>query len=173
MSIGVLVYRGVTTADIDVPVTRLAERLSADVVFVGTEHGRVPGVEPSRDVVVDLAPAAAYQPEVLVVPGGLGWRHVLSDEATVAWLTTVGQRARGILAISTGSLLVAAVGLLDGRDATGHWLASRDLAGFGANVMPDRVATADQGRLVTAAGASAAMAVVDEFADCLNWSGGD
>ena len=60
MTVGVLVYRGVTTADIDLPVTALADRLDADIVFVGSELGVVPGVEPSRPVAVDLAPTDGY-----------------------------------------------------------------------------------------------------------------
>jgi hypothetical protein len=47
-TVGVLVYRGVSTAEIDIPVTVLADRLGAHVLFVGVESGMLPGVEPSR-----------------------------------------------------------------------------------------------------------------------------
>ena len=152
-----LVYRGVSTAEIDIPVTVLAERLGANVVFVGVESGIVPGVEPSRDVVVDVAAADAPMPEWLVVPGGLGWRRVVDDDAAMAWLAAAGAQARGILAISTGSLLLAFVGQLTGVDATGHWLGMHDLERMGANARRERIT--DAGRIVTASGALPAAQV--------------
>src|SRR4029077_17426393 len=81
-TIGVLVYRGVATAEIDPARSGLADRLGATVVFVGTEPGVLPGVEPSRDVVVDVLAADAALPDWLVVPGGLGWGRGMDDHAT-------------------------------------------------------------------------------------------
>ena len=48
-------------------------------MLVGRERGPVPGVEPSRIVVADAGPADDIRPDVLVVPGGLGWRQVADD----------------------------------------------------------------------------------------------
>ncbi len=167
-SVGVFVYRGVSTSEIDRPVSVLADRLGADVVFVGALDGVVPGVEPSRNVVVDASVADAALPDWLVVPGGLGWRRVIDDPATMAWLTASGEHARGILAISTGSLILAAAGLLDGLDATSHWLAMDDLERLGAHARRERVA--GTGRIVTASGALPAAEAAAEFADRLTWS---
>ena len=167
-TVGVLVYRGVSTAEIDLPVSVLADRLGANVVFVGTEAGVVPGVEPSRDVVVDVLAADAAIPDWLVVPGGLGWRRVIDDPATMAWLASAGAQARGVLAISTGSLLLASAGLLDGLDAAGHWLAFDDLERLGAHARRERVA--DAGRIMTASGALPAAQVAAEFAVKVSWS---
>ena len=167
-TIAVLVYRGVSTAEIDVPVSVLADRLGATVLFVGTEPGVLPGVEPSRDVVVDVVAADAALPDWLVVPGGLGWRRVIDDRATMAWLTKAGTKARGVLAISTGSLLLASAGLLDGLDAAGHWLAIDDLERLGAHALRERVA--DAGRIMTASGALPAAQVAAAFADKVSWS---
>jgi putative intracellular protease/amidase len=167
-TVGVFVYRGVSTSEIDRPVALLAERLGASVVFVGARAGVVPGVEPSRNVVVDVAVADAALPDLLVVPGGLGWRRVIDDPATLTWLTAAGEHARGILAISTGSLIVASAGLLEGLDATSHWLALDDLERLGAHARRERVA--GSGRIVTASGALPATQVAVEFADRLTWS---
>lgn len=167
-TITVLVYRGVCTAEIDLPVTILAERLGATVVFAGTESDVVPGVEPSRDVVVDVLAADAGMPDWLVVPGGLGWRRVIDDDATMTWLAAAGAQARGVLAISTGSLLLASAGLLTGLDATGHWLAIDDLERLGAHALRERIA--DAGRIMTASGALPAAQVAAVFADKVSWS---
>jgi transcriptional regulator GlxA family with amidase domain len=100
----------------------------------------------------------------------LGWRQVADDPVISTWLADTADAARGILAISTGSLLLAAAGRLAGRPATGHWLAAADLAELGAEVLTDRVARAEAGRLVTASGSQAAVAAADELALMVNWA---
>ncbi len=169
-SIGVLVYRGVTTVEVELAPERLADRTQGETVFVGAAPGPCHGVEPARAVIVDRAPDPDDRPDVLVVPGGLGWRLVADDPVLSSWLAAAADSARGILAISTGSLLLAAAGRLAGRPATGHWLAARTLASLGADVRSERVAQAEAGRLVTASGSMAALGAADELADMINWS---
>lgn len=169
-AVAVLAYRGVTTKEIELPARRLAERLDADVLLVGRQLGAIPGVEPARPVIVDATPATTPTPDVLVVPGGLGWRQVVDDTELMAWVATAADTARGVLAVSTGSLLLAAAGRLAGERATGHWLAEVELAELGVDVTSERVARAGHGRIVTAAGAQAALAVIDELADRSAWA---
>ncbi|WP_420451289.1 DJ-1/PfpI family protein [Ilumatobacter sp.] len=169
-TVGVLAYRGVSSGEIDLPVERLAERLGANVVLVGAVVGPVHAVEPSRSVLVGRTPATAPPVDVLVVPGGLGWRQVIDDPEISRWLRTAAESARAVLAISTGSLLLATVGHLAGRDATGHWLASAELAALGARVTTARTASDEGGRIVTASGALAAIVVVDDLADHVRWA---
>ena len=168
-TVGVFVYRGVSSSEIDEPVVRLARRLNADIVTIAPDPGSVHGVEPSRDIEVDHVVADAPPVDVLVVPGGLGWKQVIDHAGSREWLARAALDAKGILAISTGSLLLASVGRLDGRDATGHWLADADLAALGAVVTGGRTAAADEGRVATASGALAALRVVDELATRSRW----
>lgn len=170
LTIAVLVYRGVSSSETDEPVRQLAERLGANVVLVGPTRGAVHAVEPSRTIEVNVTPPDAPHADVLVVPGGLGWKQVIDDAPTRAWLAHAATEARGVLAISTGSLLLASVGGLDGRSATGHWLAEDELAALGAVVSSTRTASDDDGRIVTASGALAAIQVVDELADRARWA---
>jgi transcriptional regulator GlxA family with amidase domain len=169
-TIGVLVYRGVSSSEVDEPVTRLAERLGANVVLIGPQVGLIHAVEPSRSVMVDCVPPDAPTVDVLVVPGGLGWKQVIDDDRVRSWLQRAATEARAILAMSTGSLLLASVGRLEGREATGHWLAEGELAALGATVTSTRTASDDSGRVVTASGALAAIRVVDELADQARWA---
>jgi transcriptional regulator GlxA family with amidase domain len=169
-TIGVLVYRGVSSGEVDAPVARLAARMSANVALVGSSIGRIHAVEPSRSIDVGHTPETSPTIDVLVVPGGLGWKQVADDVAVMNWLRSVAGTARAILAISTGSLLLASVGRLDGRIATGHWLAEDDLAALGATVSSSRTASDDGGRMVTASGALAANQVVDALADHARWA---
>lgn len=168
--VGVLVYRGVSSTEIDGPVALLAERLRASVALVGAEVGPVHGVEPARTVIAGYDPATAPPIDYLVVPGGLGWKQVIDDERVSTWLATTALEARGILAISTGSLLLASVGRLTGKHATGHWLAENELAALGAVVESGRTAHDDMGRVVTASGALAAMSTIDALVESAQWS---
>ncbi len=167
--IAVLVFQGVTSAEIDEPVRRMAERLNADVVFVGTGVDHVHAVEPARYVDIDATPADAPPADVIVIPGGIGWERLVADTTVMSWLSTTAQSARGVLAISTGSLLLASAGRLDGQKSTGHWLAQKDLARLGATVQSERIVRSDDGRIVTASGANAAFAAVDELLDRVMW----
>jgi transcriptional regulator GlxA family with amidase domain len=150
----------------------LADLLDAEVVYVGPHPGEFHGVEPSRTVVAGRGPGADYLPDLLVIPGGLGWKQVARNEELTTWIARAADHARGILAISTGTLLLDAVGRLVGRQATGHWLAEHDLAAMGADVQSDRVAQAEAGRLITASGRLAAVSAVDELASRVSWAPG-
>ena len=169
-SVGVVVYQGVTTVEVELPAARLADRLHAGIVHVGPEKGDFHGVEPARTVIADVGPEMDYLPDVLVVPGGLGWRQVAQNEQLLGWIARAADHARGVLAISTGTLLLATVGRLEGRKATGHWLAEAELAEMGADVQSTRVVEAEAGRLVTAAGSRAAIAAADELANRVIWA---
>lgn len=164
-----LVFQGVTSSEIDEPVRRMADRLRADVVFVATGREHVHAVEPARYVHVDATPSDAPPADVVVIPGGIGWERLVADEELMAWLSTTAQFARGVLAISTGSLLLASAGRLDGQNSTGHWLARKDLARLGATVRSDRIVRSEDGRIVTASGTNAAFAAIDELLDRVMW----
>ncbi|MFJ8079550.1 GlxA family transcriptional regulator [Streptomyces sp. NPDC096205] len=65
-------------------------------------------------------------PDLLVVPGGRGTRR--ADPRLVDWLRRNGPRARRLVSVCTGAILLAEAGLLDGRRATTHWAYCEKLA---------------------------------------------
>lgn len=106
---------------------------------------------------------------MLVVPGGLGWQALVEQAAVVAWLRRVAPLADGVVTISTGSLLLAATGLLDGDPATGHWLAQQELAAMGADAQTIRSVASHEGRWVTASGTQAGIAAAEDLARRIVW----
>lgn len=107
--------------------------------------------------------------DVLIHPGGIGARRLLRDERHLDWLR--GQRAEVPLlaAVSTGSLVYAAAGLLTRRRATTHWASLNLLSEIDPTVIPDVDARfVDDGDLLSSAGASAgvdlALHLVTRFA---------
>ena len=169
--VGVLVYQGVTTAEIDEPVRRLAAGLDADVVFIAAGIDPVVGVEPVRTVHVSVTTAdpIALRNDVLVLPGGLGWERLVDDITMMTWVIHAAKASQGVLAISTGSLILAVAGQLDGHAAAGHWLAHDALSALGAEVHPGRTAQSEDHRTVTAAGAQSAIEAAVELAERIRW----
>ena len=62
------------------------------------------------------------QPDILCVPGGWGTRDAMSDERLVGWIRDAHETSQWTTSVCTGSLLLGAAGVLDGLEATTHWL---------------------------------------------------
>ncbi|MFH8988172.1 GlxA family transcriptional regulator [Streptomyces sp. NPDC017940] len=112
-----------------------------------------------------LADAAARPWHTLLVPGGAGTRA--DDADLVAWLRAHAPRARRLVSVCTGAVLLARAGLLDGRRATTHWAYCDTLARNHPEVEvdPDPIYVRD-GHVATSAGVTAgidlALALVEE-----------
>lgn len=96
--------------------------------------------------------------DIIVVPGGQGTRTGVHDAALVRFIADRGRSASWITSVCTGSALLGAAGLLDGRPATTHWAAFDFLAASAPKVtlVRDRRVVVD-GNLVTSAGVSAGI----------------
>jgi transcriptional regulator GlxA family with amidase domain len=103
----------------------------------------------------DASLGEATAPGIVVVPGGFGSRLLLNREPLLSWLRTVHESTMWTTSVCTGSLLLAAAGLLDGVPAATHWLARETLASLGARPVAERVV--QHGKIITAAGVSAGI----------------
>lgn len=103
---------------------------------------------------------------LLCVPGGLGTVQALEDQRYLAELRRLAGVTRYVTSVCTGSLLLAAVGLLTGKKAACHWAWRDSLAAFGAIADPARVVR--EGNIITGGGVTAgidmALTVVAEIA---------
>jgi putative intracellular protease/amidase len=155
MQVAVLLYDRFTALDAVGPYDVLGRIPGAQVTFVAAEPGPVRTEQRSLALVAD-APMREYpHPDVVVVPGGFGTRDLLADEEILGWLREAHEHTKWTTSVCTGSLLLAAAGILDGLEATTHWLARDELAALGAVHVPDRVVR--QGKIVTAAGVSSGI----------------
>jgi len=77
--------------------------------------------------------------DVLFVPGGMGTYAAMQDAELLAFLADVGARAGHVTSVCSGSLILAAAGLLTGYRATTHWSAHAELAALGAEAVRERV----------------------------------
>ena len=159
----VLTYNGVSSTEVELVADALARPLRARVRLVAADPSPVVGVEPARQLRTEPLDAVD-RATALVIPGGLGWKREAGRDDVARWLDRVTSSAGGVLAVSTGSLLLASIGLLTDREATGHWLATDLLAGLGARPSADRIV--GRQRLVTTTGARSG---VEAAADLARW----
>ena len=130
---------------------------SIDVVFVGHTRGEVRTDNGMLGLTVDAAFDEVTEPDVLLVPGGVGTRDLVDDEAMLDWVRGVHRRTLFTTSVCTGSLVLAAAGLLDGLTATTHWAAQDLLGSLGAVYTPQRVVEHLPQRIITAAGVSSGI----------------
>jgi transcriptional regulator GlxA family with amidase domain len=155
VQVAFLLYDGFTALDVTGPLDVLGRLAGAEPVFVAERAGAIRNESRTMAIVADRALSEVPAPDVVVVPGGFGTRLLLEHGPLLSWLAAVHETTTWTTAVCTGSLLLAAAGLLEGTPATTHWLAREQLASLGAQVVNERVVR--QGRIVTAAGVSAGI----------------
>jgi putative intracellular protease/amidase len=132
----------------------LAHWPGSHTVNVGFHVGRVGGAGGFVDVQAEFE--AVPTADIVVVPGGLGVEQASHDPRLRRWLRQTVPSARWVLASSTGSVVLAAAGLLDGQPAATFWLAADLLARHGSEKVPDRIHVSES-RVVTCAGSASAF----------------
>jgi len=155
MQIALLLYDRFTALDIVGPYEVLSRLPGAEAHFVALEAGPVSNDVGTLTIEATRATAEVPAPDVVVVPGGPGQQALMADEAHLAWLAHAHTHTLWTTSVCTGSLLLAAAGLLAGRRATSHWLALDTLTELGAVAVAERVVT--DGKLMSAAGVSAGI----------------
>ena len=152
--IAFLLYPDMTALDAVGPYEVLARLRDADVKFVSSTPGPIRtdvGLELMARSALDDVPA----PDIIVVPGGPGTLAALEDAAAVEWLREAHITSKWTTSVCTGSLLLGAAGILEGKRATTHWILRDMLAQFGAESVAERVVI--EGKVITAAGVSAGI----------------
>ena len=104
---------------------------------------------------VDAPFEALPEPDVVVVPGGLGTRPLIDDDRILGWLRHAHEHTRYTTSVCTGSLLLAAAGILRGTRRHHHWMVRDLLARLGARPVAERVV--ERGKVITAAGVSSGI----------------
>ena len=155
MQIAYLLYDRFTALDITGPHDVLNSVPGNEAIFVAEKRGPVRNESDTLSLVADASLDEVRSPDIVVVPGGFGNRALLEHEPLHEWIRAVHKNTAWTTSVCTGSLLLAAAGLLDGVPAATHWLARDLLAELGANPVPERVV--EHGKILTAAGVSSGI----------------
>jgi transcriptional regulator GlxA family with amidase domain len=151
----ILIFDGLTALDAVGPYEVLRSVPGWEVAFVAKSRGEVRTDSGHLGLSADLALDEAGETDVVLVPGGAGNRPLLEDEEVLEWLRQVDRGTKWTTSVCTGSLVLGAAGLLDGRRATGHWLYLEPLRAYGADPVGGRFV--EDGKVITAAGVSAGI----------------
>ncbi|MFE9649650.1 DJ-1/PfpI family protein [Streptomyces sp. NPDC006365] len=155
MQIAIVLFDRFTALDAVGPYETLGRLPDAETVFVAEQTGPVRTDTGALAITADKTLAEVRSPDIVVVPGGPGQFSQMENETLLDWLRATDTTSTWTTSVCTGSLLLAAAGLLDGRRATSHWLALDFLKQFGAEPTGERVVT--DGKYVTAAGVSSGI----------------
>jgi cyclohexyl-isocyanide hydratase len=129
---------------------------------------RLPGVKPvvasveGKAIAVDSLTFSGLVPleqvdrcDVLCVPGGFGCTDAIEDPRYMSAIQRLAEKALYITSVCTGSLILGAAGLLEGKHAACHWAWREFLALFGAIPDPGRVVR--DGNVITGGGVTAGI----------------
>ncbi|MGW0794522.1 DJ-1/PfpI family protein [Streptomyces sp. NPDC002692] len=155
MQIAIVLYDRFTALDAVGPYETLGRLPGAETVFAAERTGPVRNETGDLALTADRSLDEVPHPDIVVVPGGPGQTPQMDNRVLLDWLRAADATSTWTTSVCTGSLLLAAAGLLDGRRATSHWLALGTLAQFGAEPTGERVVF--DGKYVTAAGVSSGI----------------
>ena len=154
--IAIVVYPGFTALDFIGPYEVLRNLPDAEVRFVWHEPGPI-----AADSGVLLVGAThsfdeTPSPDILLLPGGMTTFEHARDEKLLDWVRRAHQTATWTASVCSGSVILAAAGLLEGKRATSHWIVVPMLKTFGVTPVSDeRIVHQDD--IVTSAGVSAGI----------------
>lgn len=154
MNITFLFYEGMTTLDIIAPHEVLARLPDATIQRVAKRAGTVRAGF-NLELTAEYALSQITQTDILVVPGGGNATSLSHEPEILAWIKAIHQTTQWTTSVCTGSLILGAAGLLQGKQATTHWAVLDRLSLWGAIPLSQRVV--EDGKIITAAGVSAGI----------------
>jgi cyclohexyl-isocyanide hydratase len=158
-------YPGITQLDFTGPFEVFARLPGAKCLLASVEGGRIQG--DGGITFADLKRLGdVSECTLLCVPGGFGTVAAMVDQLYLSELRRLATGARYVTSVCTGSLLLAAAGLLVGKRAACHWAWRDSLCAFG--VTPDPARVVRDGNVITGGGVTAgidmALSVMAEIA---------
>lgn len=163
--IGLVLFSSLTQLDLTGPAEVFARMPGAEVLLLARTLDPV-----ASDRGLSILPTATFADcpalDVVCVPGGPGQVALMEDDETLGFLRRVAPGCRLVTSVCTGSLVLAAAGLLQGYRATCHWASLDQLALLGVEPVAERVVR-DRNRITGAgvtSGIDFALTVVAELA---------
>jgi putative intracellular protease/amidase len=154
-TIAIVLYDKFTALDAVGPYEVFSRLPGASVEFVAADPGPVRTDNGMLTLLVERSLGQVEHPDVVLVPGGPGDVAARAGESVRDWLREVDRTSTWTTSVCTGSLILAATGLIQGRRAACHW-AWRDLLAL-FEVIPDPARIVRDGNAITGGGVTAGL----------------
>jgi len=155
LQIAIPLFERFTALDAVGPHQVLAHLPGSKVIFLAERTGGVRDESGTLVLHAQASFADVPHPDIILVPGGPGQAGQMTPGPLRDWLLAADETSTWTTSVCTGALILAAAGLLTGREATTYWLAMDELARLGAKPRHERYVF--DGKYVTAAGVSAGI----------------
>ncbi|MEB4780966.1 DJ-1/PfpI family protein [Paenibacillus jamilae] len=157
MKVAIMLFDGITALDAIGPYDVFAATLKCEVNFVAKKKGLVKLDSNMGYLHADYSFSEVPSADILVIPGCSppNYKTPMNDEETLNWIRQIHETTKWTTSVCNGSLILSAVGLLNGTIATSHWGSLDLLQSLGAIPTDERVVR--QGKIVTAAGVSSGI----------------
>jgi len=149
-----ILYPRLTQLDFTGPYEVLGRMPGAEVVLASKDGGALV-TEMGLTFANLRALADIDRCDMIMVPGGPGQTEAMLDPQFMAEVKRLGASAHHVTSVCTGSLILAAAGLLNGKRAGSHWAYRDLLAAFGA--IPDDARVVRDGNAITGGGVTAGI----------------
>lgn len=135
----------------------LGDEARHDVLLISESGKPVRGAK-GMEIAVTHSFADAPQLDILLIPGGNGTRREETNQPMLDFLNAQAKGAEWVTSVCTGSLVLGAAGLTEGKRVTTHWAFIPDLKkrGYAGDVL-EAIRYVRDGNLVTSAGVSAGI----------------
>jgi putative intracellular protease/amidase len=149
-----ILYPRLTQLDFTGPYEVLA-RIPNTEVIIASKDGGVLKTELGLTF-TDLAKLSDIdRADLIMIPGGPGQTEAMQDPVFMAEVKRLGEQAKYVTSVCTGSLILAAAGLLQGKRAGSHWAYRELLPMFGA--IADDARVVRDGNAITGGGVTAGI----------------
>lgn len=156
MEIVILLYNGFTALDVVGPYEVLNRLPSATIKFAARERGMIESEYPALKMIATHSLEEIESADILMIPGSTtGFLNAMKDPEILEQVRRIDQTTEWTISVCTGSIILAAAGLLKGTPATSHWAALEKLAKLGATPVTGRYV--HSGKFMTSAGVSAGI----------------
>lgn len=156
MKIAIFIYQGVTMLDAIGPYEVLRNLKGAEILFVAKDKEPILADSTFIEINPKYSIEEVQEVDILLIPGStVGYLKIIKDEKVLNWIRQIHSKTTKTVSVCTGSIILAAAGILKGLKATSHWKAIEVLKNYGA--IPTRERVIEEGKIITAAGVSAGI----------------
>lgn len=156
MDIVIYIYEGMTMLDAIGPYEVLRNMEGARIKFVSKRKGEITADSHFVHLNSKFGFEDVSKADILLIPGStIAFVREMKDQKVLDWIKKINETTQKTVTVCTGSLILAATGLLTDKKATSHWKPIRLLSAFGA--IPTRERIIEEGKFITAAGVSAGI----------------